>query len=167
MRGKLHGELELECRRRIIPAHAGQTPPDSPPVVSHPDHPRACGANLSQIGMHSRPAGSSPRMRGKRLGELAYCGWCRIIPAHAGQTLTSGEQNNTNSDHPRACGANALRPCRLHARCGSSPRMRGKQRYRRQLPRVGRIIPAHAGQTHTLKRYRKQPQDHPRACGAN
>ena len=86
MRGK-QGRVRADpIRRRIIPAHAGQTRTPSSRSRPPPDHPRACGANQS-----GRPAcigvcGSSPRMRGKRCVGHVQHPWPRIIPAHAGQT---------------------------------------------------------------------------------
>ena len=62
---------EFECFRvRIIPAHAGQT---SDVTLAHEfgaDHPRACGANTAACSYVPPYRGSSPRMRGKRLGRL-------------------------------------------------------------------------------------------------
>ena len=71
MRGKLHQVQRATYADRIIPAHAGQTPPDSPPVVFHPDHPRACGANVIHVQSALIASGSSPRMRGK-LADLRH-----------------------------------------------------------------------------------------------
>ena len=53
----------------------------------------------------------------------------------------------TNSDHPRACGANIATVIALGVAVGSSPRVRGKRPSgaARHAPR--RIIPARAGQT--------------------
>lgn len=48
---------------------------------------------------------------------------------------------------------------------GSSPRMRGTRGYRRKLSFVGRIIPAHAGNTPPASRRQRSQSDHPRACG--
>ena len=126
MRGK-RGVFRLAVDAgRIIPAHAGQTRARRPSPASWPDHPRACGANLQPDVNRSRRDGSSPRMRGKLLFEGEAVIDVRIIPAHAGQTRPPWRSVPASADHPRACGANARRPCRLHVRCGSSPRMRGK-----------------------------------------
>ena len=91
----------------------------------------------------------------------------RIIPAHAGQTLSSSLPPVAHTDHPRACGANkdigALRIGQL----GSSPRMRGKPAAGDAHLLEGRIIPAHAGQTVDTNTVLSMPSDHPRACGGN
>ena len=91
----------------------------------------------------------------------------RIIPAHAGQTRRWVFFPTSRTDHPRACGANMVQGGRRHQQPGSSPRMRGKQERRAQLVALGRIIPAHAGQTRTGRRIDCRCPDHPRACGAN
>ena len=46
MRGKLIDVAAMDGEVRIIPAHAGQTGFGVGAIIFHPDHPRACGANL-------------------------------------------------------------------------------------------------------------------------
>ena len=87
-------------------------------------------------------------MRGKRPLNRSRPATGRIIPAHAGQTIYRRSASTCNADHPRACGANIDIFVVAYAIDGSSPRMRGKpQAFDRELT-DGRIIPAHAGQTH-------------------
>ena len=112
-------------------------------------------------------AGSSPRVRGKRRARAVETCEPRIIPARAGQTVLLFEIQPGDTDHPRACGANACRVVFARACSGSSPRVRGK------LEPVGagherfRIIPARAGQTSAAVGSGARRSDHPRACGAN
>ena len=150
MRGKPRAMNANADRVRIIPAHAGQTRSLIISSSMPPDHPRACGANPGLEGPRAWYYGSSPRMRGKRpcrhTGRVAD----RIIPAHAGQTTVPCSVVRSESDHPRACGANK-RGIRTRKKAdGSSPRMRGKPVENRWCPRATRIIPAHAGQTHDI-----------------
>ena len=157
----------MEAGRRIIPARAGQTWPCMPGRTSRPDHPRACGANLSAQYPDVLVFGSSPRVRGKRPRIQDHRTHQRIIPARAGQTKEYERCAESYTDHPRACGANqSVRP-RFAFAVGSSPRVRGKQSTsaQRMVPR--RIIPARAGQTHWRRKPPPYWQDHPRACGAN
>ena len=71
----------------------------------------------------------------------------RIIPASAGQTEQFDRVILVIVDHPRECGANGLAFVVVPPHVGSSPRVRGKQRW----------------VTHEVL-----PQkDHPRECGAN
>ncbi len=86
MRGKRAQDQTGGHRRRIIPAHAGQTMRRPHAASASSDHPRACGANLRWVSAEKSNGGSSPRMRGKlRPCDLAPR-QIRIIPAHAGQT---------------------------------------------------------------------------------
>ena len=167
MRGKQTVSRFAGVRSRIIPAHAGQTRRIQGSSSTATDHPRACGAN-SQLGVPLPPVvGSSPRMRGKRVRARASATRARIIPAHAGQTHRMQRGFMAGPDHPRACGANVHTAYQLRFPAGSSPRMRGKRLHDRCHRQRGRIIPAHAGQTHALSWRRGHSADHPRACGAN
>ena len=167
MRGKRHEHCRRALRRRIIPAHAGQTVRLASPRVRLPDHPRACGANDRTHGAFVHVRGSSPRMRGKPAHVEVGTAGHRIIPAHAGQTIRLEKITRCAMDHPRACGANA-RACGVRAQGGgSSPRMRGKRAGFQSVAPPARIIPAHAGQTATCPTSTCPTTDHPRACGAN
>ena len=167
MRGKLPCRRSDQCRNRIIPAHAGQTGPAISPTVPRSDHPRACGANSCDAASGRIVTGSSPRMRGKRQRKPNTQHRTRIIPAHAGQTCSDLVTMGRKPDHPRACGAN-FQPSRLVGLLGgSSPRMRGKPVHQFGSVFIGRIIPAHAGQTRRRVRIPVIVPDHPRACGAN
>ena len=127
MRGKRVRARASATRARIIPAHAGQTHRMQRGFMAGPDHPRACGANVHTAYQLRFPAGSSPRMRGKRLHDRCHRQRGRIIPAHAGQTDCRFDGVAGSADHPRACGANSLVTCAFCWMNGSSPRMRGKQ----------------------------------------
>ena len=167
MRGKRVRARASATRARIIPAHAGQTHRMQRGFMAGPDHPRACGANVHTAYQLRFPAGSSPRMRGKRLHDRCHRQRGRIIPAHAGQTTAVTPVINNIADHPRACGANEEQMVACSYPFGSSPRMRGKHNLGGMPMLDGRIIPAHAGQTSTSLDNEVTVPDHPRACGAN
>ena len=149
MRGKLRYRHYPLLVARIIPAHAGQTTSGLPGSVTSSDHPRACGANVEMHASLGSHVGSSPRMRGKLRQQLHVPELFRIIPAHAGQTV---------SIVPRSFASRFA---------GSSPRMRGKLLHAGLQLAQHRIIPAHAGQTRLSVVTRIVWADHPRACGAN
>ena len=90
MRGKRDQDPEHPYHLRIIPAHAGQTDYPSLFMNMTPDHPRACGANVTSGSPAAYERGSSPRMRGKRISDIRNVTAQRIIPAHAGQTQAFG-----------------------------------------------------------------------------
>ena len=71
---------------RIIPAHAGNTRPPPGRTTAPPDHPRACGEHPAVAIAVPTMGGSSPRMRGTPGTTLVDGTYCRIIPAHAGNT---------------------------------------------------------------------------------
>ena len=167
MRGKQIYKLGVFTCSRIIPARAGQTSSRDPPPGFRPEHPRACGANGVAPNTDHMPIGSSPRVRGKHRASGETAAQVQIIPARAGQTLSSFLRMCWDSDHPRACGANASYGYRGGCLRGSSPRVRGKQREGAELRLSGRIIPARAGQTARRSTRRRTSPDHPRACGAN
>ena len=167
MRGKRTAFHETVDKFRIIPAHAGQTGTARPRTRWPTDHPRACGANVSTAIDTLSRSGSSPRMRGKRRRRQGRRPRIRIIPAHAGQTRHSPEACRSETDHPRACGANSVAGKLKSFVFGSSPRMRGKPRALAWQCHWIRIIPAHAGQTVLLAFFIVVSADHPRACGAN
>ena len=84
MRGKPRLCTAAISALRIIPAHAGQTCGGRRGPACSADHPRACGANFRVREVVDAYAGSSPRMRGKRLHKRHRGKPVRIIPAHAG-----------------------------------------------------------------------------------
>ena len=108
MRGKPCLWYSHARARGLIPAHAGKTTQSARHSLILRAHPRACGENLKPTALRRRSAGSSPRMRGKRLPEP--CSWrCfGLIPAHAGKTLWEHRDQSGQRAHPRACGENLI-----------------------------------------------------------
>ena len=111
--------------------------------------------------------GSSPRVRGSPnlFGmRLAVRG---IIPAGAGLTSVHASLRTRPGDHPRGCGAHALRRLTFRACRGSSPRVRGSHGdHTKKDGHVG-IIPAGAGLTPYHRVSGTALWDHPRGCGAH
>ena len=113
------------------------------------------------------PRGSSPRVRGKPVGERGRCFAGGLIPARAGKTCGGARSLFRRGAHPRACGENAQCSPRGWDRCGSSPRVRGKPEPRDDRRGVGGLIPARAGKTRRTTLAPGPPGAHPRACGEN
>ena len=110
----------------LIPARAGKTPPTTAGTLRRPAHPRACGENLTgPIGV-ALGAGSSPRVRGKRMLPCMRPRCSRLIPARAGKTSRASRAGRRRRAHPRACGENGGDDGVLIGIDGSSPRVRGK-----------------------------------------
>ena len=175
-------------RQRFIPACAGNTAPPAPAASPKSVHPRVCGEHIGQSAESRRVRGSSPRVRGTRLGGAAaaaagagagssprvrgtlsdgikriYQG--RFIPACAGNTLALPASPRTFPVHPRVCGEHCWWRSRRRERAGSSPRVRGTRSRRSSSKRPQRFIPACAGNTRTPGRGSITGAVHPRVCG--
>ena len=110
----------------------------------------------------------SPRLRGTQDDEAAGIREARFIPAPAGNTDTSAalcqgphgssprlrgtprqplRAKSLITVHPRACGEHAPVPIPVRHGGGSSPRLRGTRTAQAPRRRLGRFIPAPAGNT--------------------
>ena len=158
------------CRKNhyvtgIIPACAGNTPRPRHVGRMGRDHPRVCGEHASAVSTASPSSGSSPRVRGTLLAQVRVRGEGGIIPACAGNTMTSRCPARSAWDHPRVCGEHHGEQ-RVHDRGkGSSPRVRGTLPVDCLVAQVVGIIPACAGNTNVGLKSNNTSGDHPRVCG--
>ena len=150
MRGKPTWSDRIGVTARNIPAYAGKTLGGNIHIAGHGEHPRVCGENVINDRRPVVGSGTSPRMRGKPPQALCRSIPGRNIPAYAGKTCRKFETALLASEHPRVCGENSLTPFLASLSFGTSPRMRGKQRYKNQWPDTKRNIPAYAGKTQRL-----------------
>ena len=135
----------------IIPAYAGNTSHASAACSRRWDHPRVCGEHALLHALMNHVRGSSPRMRGTLSPPVFLRVRPGIIPAYAGNTISSGSSSIGSGDHPRVCGEHAAGGDEFGEEPGSSPRMRGTlPGCPRRSPRPG-IIPAYAGNTHRIR----------------
>ena len=165
VRGTQIDELLAVFDMGIIPACAGNT--IAPPAGGRGcrDHPRVCGEHIAVDELANRRAGSSPRVRGTH----DPCGRPDsgegIIPACAGNTKRRPGTPRLAVDHPRVCGEH-MQCCLVYAVIwGSSPRVRGTQRFGHPFPVACGIIPACAGNTRCRLPRAARWWDHPRVCG--
>ena len=87
-----------------------------------------CGEHRSIVGIGVACQGSSPHVRGARLGSTLNAAAMGIIPACAGSTLSLSTTQALRWDHPRMCGEHLFsRPFVMFDR-GSSPHVRGAHR---------------------------------------
>ena len=128
-------------------------------------HPRSRGENERGPACPTRQSGSSPLTRGKPAidGYSPYVN--RLIPAHAGKTMSSRPASMRSPAHPRSRGENPSIGPALASAIGSSPLTRGKRGCGRGRARRGRLIPAHAGKTSPAGRPRRGSLAHPRSRG--
>ena len=146
-RGKL-----VTCRgsRRcqgLIPAHAGKTPPSDHGVMWSGAHPRSRGENRKTALAWARRGGSSPLTRGKLGVAHPSKPRKRLIPAHAGKTISHSMPRSLRWAHPRSRGENAGHDA--------------------AAAHGGRLIPAHAGKTPVSMRRGSTGRAHPRSRGEN
>ena len=87
-RGKQPGNAQNTLDPRLIPAHAGKTISHSTPCSLRWAHPRSRGENRRLIQTHPGETGSSPLTRGKLDTTDKTVNQARLIPAHAGKTLS-------------------------------------------------------------------------------
>ena len=165
VRGLRPSAVPATARPGIIPARAGFTRGQPVVVSEETDHPRACGVyGLPKFG-GGVLGGSSPRVRGLRVGQARPLAQARIIPARAGFTRPFPGAFPARLDHPRACGVYLDSFFGFLKSFGSSPRVRGLRVCSRGAAVGCRIIPARAGFTLPVAAGGFFIWDHPRACG--
>ena len=147
VRGKLHGRHPADGLVGLIPARAGKTTGVVGHLSARSAHPRACGENDDVLPRGQWCRGSSPRVRGKRLGQEHVAVGEGLIPARAGKTVSAVTRAGAAAAHPRACGENSRTVDHDGDPDGSSPRVRGKPRPPRERPERPGLIPARAGKT--------------------
>ena len=87
-RGKHYGKPRGKGNVGLIPAHAGKTSRSGPGCSCRSAHPRSRGENFDPTASWHPYQGSSPLTRGKRLIPKYMRPPTRLIPAHAGKTLS-------------------------------------------------------------------------------
>ena len=127
-RGKRERCLQTSDQRRLIPAHAGKTGSALRLPRTGAAHPGSRGENDMYQVVNARRGGSSPLTRGKPRVESEAVDLLRLIPAHAGKTLSLARSLRAVAAHPRSRGENGFARRLSRRTFGSSPLTRGKQR---------------------------------------
>ena len=109
--------------------------------------------------------GSSPLARGTQPLRGPRAGRGRFIPARAGNTRLPQEPGSPSAVHPRSRGEHRLQTAERYSIHGSSPLARGTRLAQRGRGRVQRFIPARAGNTRRISRWRLRSTVHPRSRG--
>ncbi|QDD92381.1 Hypothetical protein HVIM_03194 (plasmid) [Roseomonas mucosa] len=150
---------------RFIPALAGNTMDFGRSLRRVSVHPRARGEHRAFGRAGQAGHGSSPRSRGTRTRRETPPAPPRFIPALAGNTWGPRRAATSIPVHPRARGEHpSARGWWVYCR-GSSPRSRGTLCGSGRRRRIGRFIPALAGNTRTARDASSPPPVHPRARG--
>ena len=171
--------------QRFIPACAGNARDGARRLVALAVHPRVCGERVPMMHGQWCRSGSSPRVRGTRLGlalGLVLGGSSprvrgtlavgslklhrgRFIPACAGNAVGVGVLMGLPPVHPRVCGERDGGADPFGQGPGSSPRVRGTRPRQEVARHVDRFIPACAGNAGVRGSARRPPPVHPRVCG--
>ena len=130
-------------------------------------HPRSRGENQRARSFSTTHFGSSPLTRGKLVLNPAYSDAKRLIPAHAGKTVSAPNLPPKGTAHPRSRGENADAALPRPLRNGSSPLTRGKRSRGEKAGGGGGLIPAHAGKTPKCGQASDRLTAHPRSRGEN
>ena len=109
--------------------------------------------------------GSSPRVRGTHVGDVAFFTDCRFIPAGAGNTQYRALRMPFVPVHPRGCGEHSAAVLIINSNAGSSPRVRGTHYRKPNKSTSDRFIPAGAGNTIGCPGDLPFQTVHPRGCG--
>ena len=131
----------------LIPAHAGSTRTLSMKWVGLRAHPRSRGEHRPYHVLSNGQKGSSPLTRGARGLHRVQDHQQRLIPAHAGSTLSSGPRNSSFRAHPRSRGEHQPARTQQNTSLGSSPLTRGALAIGGRTDLQIGLIPAHAGST--------------------
>ena len=166
-RGKQESRCTPPQAKRLIPAHAGKTNEARHGGVDTPAHPRSRGENDRSPPLTACALGSSPLTRGKPHKLQGERKAQRLIPAHAGKTLSPSTANSSRWAHPRSRGENWSGVWTGIQTMGSSPLTRGKQAVEAEALVGERLIPAHAGKTSTPLLGPATGKAHPRSRGEN
>ena len=130
---------------RFIPASAGNSMGSAVLRLRNAVHPRECGEQEPTTSHGPGVHGSSPRVRGTVLCDLAIAADVRFIPASAGNRSNASSSRSRRSVHPRECGE----------------QVRGLA----GLTRLMRFIPASAGNSLLVPAFHVVRPVHPRECG--
>ena len=174
------------CKRRSIPARAGEPSGGRWPRPRAAVYPRPCGGacrrcSCGQARSRSIPArageppfsvtsllvttGLSPPVRGSHRTGCRPLGGSGSIPARAGEPRPRGALVRAGRVYPRPCGGAALGQHAVHAHDGLSPPVRGSRMLETDYKQYRRSIPARAGEPVPGLRPASKSAVYPRPCG--
>ena len=149
----------------LIPTYAGNTSGTPASWPHYPAHPHVCGEHLRHGATWWMLSGSSPRVWGAREHTLlAACGQ-RLIPTCVGSTACQKDSPPITSAHPHVCGEHTRLAPTSTSSFGSSPRVWGALRSRRQAQASRRLIPTCVGSTCLIPPAGDSLPAHPHVCG--
>ena len=165
VRGNQSGPAPHFLRVGSIPACAGEPIRTPAGRSTGKVYPRVCGGTNQRKGNRTLEEGLSPRVRGNlqvRIGQSVKMG---SIPACAGEPFRVVPRSEMAQVYPRVCGGTSMSSAGVDKVCGLSPRVRGNPLNGGVVGRVGRSIPACAGEP--VQEMQRLPIRwvYPRVCG--
>ena len=145
VRGNLNHSATAKCRRRSIPACAGEP--------------------QRHLRRFYGSGGLSPRVRGNPGESQAAAAAVGSIPACAGEPGTNRPPCQPSEVYPRVCGGTNHRNRQPASSRGLSPRVRGNPKLRICTKSCSWSIPACAGEPMDSPRRPLPPEVYPRVCG--
>ena len=146
VRGNPFTRMPRSACGRSIPACAGEPPPVAGAIGLHWVYPRVCGGTELGCGVQVGVEGLSPRVRGNHDVRVDAMASQRSIPACAGEPAVYPARRHATRVYPRVCGGTGLRQAPDLYHGGLSPRVRGNRTRPLTRRRMGRSIPACAGE---------------------
>ncbi len=132
---------------RFIPAGAGNTGARNTKPCICSVYPRWRGEHEMLVSVNAANTGLSPLARGTHYAFLRLPGFCRFIPAGAGNTRVGKSRGNRTPVYPRWRGEHSRQHVVRNHDSGLSPLARGTRLTDMIGPRQRRFIPAGAGNT--------------------
>ena len=129
-----------------IPACAGEPPWVELSRGPGRVYPRVCGGTGRSVNHFSLAQGLSPRVRGNLRAMADTSNEYGSIPACAGEPRAPTPPTGKGRVYPRVCGGTQRATLSPTPRCGLSPRVRGNLPESDVWSRLGRSIPACAGE---------------------
>ena len=149
----------------LIPAHAGSTACRACPAGRRAAHPRSRGEHAWSFAARAVKRGSSPLTRGALRPHAQKQLIRRLIPAHAGSTVTKPSATPRPRAHPRSRGEHFSKAAADYGGIGSSPLTRGARAGVVSRAGAQGLIPAHAGSTSISRKRARMLGAHPRSRG--
>ena len=150
---------------RIIPTRVGNSRPEASRPGQLPDHPHACGEQVSGATRKRYRCGSSPRVWGTGGVDCQRLEALRIIPTRVGNRPRLYPSDIVPPDHPHACGEQNSNYNASYMTTGSSPRVWGTVFSACRPSWCLRIIPTRVGNSTCWGPAAAPRADHPHACG--
>ena len=165
MRGTRRKPSTPNPTQGLIPTYAGNTGLKVTVQLDIGAHPHVCGEHSLHFVYVLCQLGSSPRMRGTRLGRVHPIHDAGLIPTYAGNTTRVCQPGRVARAHPHVCGEHRLQSPGEATASGSSPRMRGTLHDNRFAAAAPGLIPTYAGNTQAFDGTVTSDGAHPHVCG--